>query len=90
MSETSRYFDCDLLIIDDLGAELTNQFTTSVLYQIINTRLNRGQATVISSNLSQSDFRKRYWDRITSRIFGEYTVLPFVGTDIRAQKLGRK
>ena len=89
-SDTSRYLDCDLLIIDDLGTEVSNQFTTSVLYHIINTRLNRKQATIINSNLSQTDFRKRYWDRITSRIFGEYLVLPFVGKDIRSQKLAKK
>ncbi len=86
---TSRYFSCDLLIIDDLGTEVNNQFTTSVLYNVINTRLNRKKATVISSNLTQADFRKRYWDRITSRVLGEYTVLPFLGTDVRAQKLNR-
>ncbi|MBQ7316159.1 MAG: ATP-binding protein [Clostridia bacterium] len=86
---TSRYFSCDLLIIDDLGTEVSNQFTTSVLYNVINTRLNRKKATIISSNLTQADFRKRYWDRITSRVLGEYTVLPFLGTDVRAQKLNR-
>ena len=90
ISDTSRYFDCDLLIIDDLGTEVSNQFTASVLYQVINSRLNRGQATLINSNLSQADFRKRYWDRITSRVFGEYTVLPVVGTDVRSQKVARK
>ncbi len=84
---TGRYFACDLLIIDDLGTEVTNQFTTSVLYHVINTRLNKKKATIISSNLTQADFRKRYWDRITSRVLGEYTVLPFLGTDIRSQKL---
>lgn len=89
INETSRYFDCDLLIIDDLGTEVANQFTASVLYHIINTRLNRAQATIINTNLSQAELRKRYWDRITSRIFGEYLVLPFRGTDIRSQKLGK-
>ena len=87
--DTSRYLSCDLLIIDDLGTEVTNQFTTSVLYHIINTRLSRKLSTVISSNLSQADFKKRYWDRITSRVLGEYTVLPFVGTDVRSQKLNK-
>ncbi len=85
--ETARYYDCDLLIIDDLGTEVTNQFTTSVLYNIINTRILRRLSTVISTNLTQEDFRKRYWDRITSRVLGEYTVLPFLGRDVRAQKL---
>lgn len=83
----NRYFDCDLLIIDDLGTEVTNQFTTSCLYDVINSRLNSKKPTIISTNLSQDEFRKRYWDRITSRVLGEYIVLPFCGTDIRSQKL---
>lgn len=87
---TTRYFGCDLLIIDDLGTEVANQFTTSVLYNLINTRINKKQATVINTNLTQDEFRKRYWDRITSRVLGEYTVLPFLGNDIRAQKLNRR
>lgn len=88
-SDIARYYDCDLLIIDDLGTEVTNQFTTSVLYNIVNTRLNHRRATIISTNLSQDEFRRRYYDRITSRVLGEYTVLPFLGQDIRAQKLAR-
>lgn len=86
----SRYFDCDLLIIDDLGTEVTNQFTTSCLYDIINSRLNLKKPVIISTNLSQDEFRRRYWDRITSRVLGEYSVYPFCGTDIRAQKLKNK
>lgn len=85
----NRYADCDLLIIDDLGTEVTNQFTVSVLYNLINTRLNRGLSTILSTNLDQKELHKRYWDRITSRIFGEYQPLIFVGTDVRAQKLCR-
>ncbi len=84
--DTERYFNCDLLIVDDLGTEVSNQFSTSVLYNIINTRILRRRATIINTNLTQEEFRKRYWDRITSRVLGEYTVLPFLGTDVRAQK----
>ncbi len=85
--DLEKYTECDLLIIDDLGTEVANQFTTSCLYNVINTRLNKKKQTVISTNLSQDEFRKRYWDRITSRVFGEYVILPFVGTDIRSQKI---
>ncbi len=84
-----RYFDCDLLIIDDLGIEVINQFTSSCLYDIINSRLNAKKPTIISTNLTQDEFRKKYWDRISSRVLGEYIVLPFCGTDIRSQKLRR-
>jgi DNA replication protein DnaC len=87
---TARYFDCDLLIIDDLGTEVSNQFTTSCLYNVINTRLNLRRPTIISTNLMQDELRRRYWDRITSRLFGEYKVLLFLGTDVRAQKVMRK
>ncbi len=85
----NRYFDCDLLIIDDLGIEVINQFTSSCLYDIINSRLNAKKPTIISTNLTQEEFRKKYWDRITSRVLGEYIVLPFCGTDIREQKTRR-
>lgn len=86
-ADTTRYYDCDLLIVDDLGTEINNQFTTSILYDIINTRLNRRQATIISTNLDSEEFRKRYWDRITSRVFGEYSILQFLGTDIRSKRI---
>ena len=85
--DISQYFSCDLLIIDDLGTEVINQFTVSCLYNVINMRLNRKKATMISTNLSQDEFRKKYWDRIASRVFGEFTVLPFCGIDVRSQKL---
>ena len=86
-SNVNRYYEVDLLIIDDLGTEVTNQFTTSALYNVINTRLNLHRPTIISTNLMQEELRRRYWDRITSRLFGEYRILLFLGTDVRAQKI---
>ena len=83
----SRYFDCDLLIIDDLGTEMTNQFTVACLYNIVNTRVNSRRATIINTNLTGAELRARYADRITSRLFGEFRPLLFGGKDIRAQKL---
>lgn len=85
-----KYFSCDLLIIDDLGTELINQFSTSCLYNIINSRLIRKKSTIINTNFTRDELRKKYQDRITSRIFGEYTVLPFLGTDIREKKIFKK
>ncbi len=84
---TSRYIGCDLLIIDDLGTEVINQFTLSCLYHVINTRLNLQKPTIASTNFSSADLRKAYSDRITSRLIGEFRVVPFYGTDIRKQKL---
>ncbi len=85
-SRSERYLDCDLLIMDDLGAELTNQFTVSALYNIINTRINLGKSMLISTNLGQKNLFERYDERITSRLFGEFDPYLFRGADIRAQK----
>ncbi len=82
-----RYTDCELLIIDDLGTEVVNQFTVSCIYNVINTRLNKKLPTILSTNLSPAEFRQKYWDRITSRVLGEYRILLFCGVDVRAQKI---
>ncbi len=84
--ETRRYLNCDLLILDDLGSELTTQFTQTALYELINTRLVAGRHTVISSNLSMQEVAQRYSPQIASRISGEYHDLFFFGQDIRALK----
>lgn len=84
--DVARYTECDLLIIDDLGTEVVNQFTISCLYHVLNTRLNRQKPTVISTNLSHAELRKNYTDRISSRLLGEYMQLPFCGVDVRMQK----
>ncbi len=85
--DVSRYIDCDLLIIDDLGTEVVNQFTLSSLYYVINTRLNLQKPMIISTNLKSAELRKTYTDRIASRLTGEFQVVPFYGTDVRKQKL---
>ncbi len=85
---TRRFYDAELLIVDDLGTEMTNQFTSSVFYNLLNDRLNRGNATVINTNLDPKDLKARYDDRIFSRIFGEFVTVPLIGTDVRRMKLG--
>lgn len=87
---TLKYFDCDLLIIDDVGTEMSNQFTVACLYNIINTRINNSKSMLISTNLSQKDILERFGERITSRLFGEFVALRFVGKDVRLQKAIRK
>ncbi len=84
---TDRYIECDLLIIDDLGTETVNQFTVSCLYHVINTRLNLQKPMLINTNLSGQELRKIYSDRITSRLTGEFFMIPFFGVDVRSQKI---
>ena len=86
-SVSSKYLECDLLIVDDLGTEFSTQFTVSCIYNLINTRYNRGLSTVISTNLDPVQLSKQYDDRIYSRLIGgNSTPLLFVGKDYRLSK----
>ena len=77
---------CELLIIDDLGTELNNSMTNAELFRCLDERLKKGQATVISTNLSLNELRDTYADRIASRIISEYQIIRFYGPDIRIRK----
>ena len=79
-------FDCDLLIIDDLGTELTNSFTSSRLFLCLNERIRKKKSTFISSNLQLQDIASVYSERVFSRISDSFTLLHLFGNDIRIQK----
>ncbi len=75
--------DCDLLIIDDLGTELSNSFINSRLFYYINDRILKDKSTIISTNLTPDKLMARYSDRIFSRIVHSYKMLKFFGNNIR-------
>ncbi len=79
-------FDCDFLIIDDLGTELVNSFVASELFHVLNERILRRKSTLISTNLSLGTFADTYSERVFSRISSNYTMLKLIGDDIRLQK----
>ena len=82
----SYIFDCDLLIIDDLGTELTNAFVASQLFLCINERILQKKSTIISTNLDMNAFRDTYTERVFSRISSHYTMRKLLGDDIRILK----
>lgn len=79
-------FNAYLLIIDDLGTENINSASSAELFNIINHRLVNKKPVIISTNLSLSDIKQLYSERIFSRIVGEYKFVPFFGPDIRILK----
>ena len=81
-----RMLDCDLMILDDLGTEMVPSVTVSALYTLINSRLNAGKKTIISTNCTDEELLRKYTPQICSRIKGEFLRLPFVGRDIRLLK----
>ena len=84
--EYQTLFNCDLLIIDDLGTELGNSFTTSQFFMCINERLLRRKSTIISTNLSLNQLLDQYSERSFSRISNYYQLLKLIGDDIRLLK----
>lgn len=86
ISAHQHIFDCDLLIIDDLGTEVPNSFTISQLFLIINERILREKSTIISTNLNMSQIMDLYSERTCSRISSNYTIMKLSGDDIRFKK----
>ncbi len=76
-------FECDLLVIDDLGTETVNNFTMSSLFTVINERHINKKSTIISTNLSPQALDETYTQRIYSRLVGDYTFCKLYGPDIR-------
>lgn len=89
ISAHRNIFDCDLLIIDDLGTELTNSFTTSQLFLCLNERILRKKSTIISTNLGMNQLADIYSERVLSRISSNYTLIKLFGADIRILKRRR-
>ncbi len=83
-------YGCEVLVIDDLGTEMTNNFVASQLFSLLNERDLRRKATIISTNLSLQELRDRYADRIFSRITSSYTLMKLTGPDIRVARKMRK
>lgn len=78
---------CDLLVLDDIGAEFNSPFVTSVLYDLINTRINERRSTILTTNFTDENaLMRRYGEKISSRLIGCCTLMPFFGEDIRIQK----
>ncbi len=86
----SDLLDAQLLIIDDLGTELTNSFTSSQLFQCVNDRLSARKCTLISTNLNLKEFASLYSERTFSRIYSSYRICKLTCRDIRIQKRFRK
>lgn len=80
-----------LLVIDDLGSEPSgSKYYDTFLYNIINGRINRSLPTIISTNLHADEIRRRYHNRLASRMLSDYLPVLFKGTDIRQQKASER
>ncbi len=83
---TQSILECDLLIIDDLGTELSNSWTNSQLFYCLNERLLRKKSTIITTNLTPSQLGREYTERIGSRLIENFRFISIPGGDIRRWK----
>ncbi len=84
-------FECELLIIDDLGTEMTNAFVASELFSCLNEREGRKKSTIITTNYSLEQLQNNYSDRIFSRVTSNFKLIKLSGPDIRkVKKLAKK
>ena len=89
-SEVEKLYDCDLLVIDDLGSEFITKNGVSFLFDLVNDRLINNKKIIINTNLEISQFSENYTVRLTSRIYEKFKIFGFKGEDIRIKKLLKK
>lgn len=84
---SQKYYQCDLLIMDDLGVENKSEYTISALTEIVNKRIVGKKPTIVTTNLVPPEIYKAYGSRLFSRFLGEFTPIHFVGKDVRMLKI---
>lgn len=85
-SQVEQLYNCDLLILDDLGTELPGSFVNAAFYSLLNQRLMEEKSMLISTNFAVNELAKRYTPQIASRLQGNFKVQIFAGEDIRVKK----
>lgn len=77
--------NCDLLIIDDLGAEQITDFSSTEFFTLLNKKILKKKKMLISTNLTLSMISQLYSERISSRLLGNFKLYKFYTDDIRIQ-----
>ena len=86
-SAIDNLYDCDLLIIDDLGSEADSRLNASVLFDVFDERISKGKKFIINTNLDLKEIGKVYSMRFMSRIMENFIICNFYGEDIRYKML---
>ena len=74
---------CNLLIIDDIGAEKPSEWVRERLLSFINARVSNGLSTIYTSNLSLEELENKMGQRVASRIKGSTKEIQLSGADRR-------
>ena len=89
--EMDTLMNADVLMIDDMGVEpLMENITIPQWFNLINERQLRGKGTILSTNLMEDELRRRYTERIASRLMNntQCRLIQFAGDDVRRRVNG--
>ena len=74
----------DLLHLDDLGAEKSNEWVLEQLYAIVNERWQEQRSMLVTTNLTDRDeLREQIGERTVSRLSEMCATIPIMGSDLR-------
>ncbi len=89
LEKVEELYECDMLVIDDLGTEPEGKNNPAYILELINERLMKNKKVIINTNLNFAGIEKNYTKRFSSRLIESFNVLLFFGKDIR-QKINKK
>lgn len=74
----------DLLVLDDLGAEQQTEWSTTKLFEVMDSR--SGKSTIYTTNLSSKELRQQMNDRNFSRLMENTEIIIMNGKDYRRRE----
>ena len=83
IDKVQELYECDMLVIDDLGTEPEGRNNASYLLELINERIMNNKKVILNTNLNFMGMEKNYTKRFSSRLIESFNVLLFFGRDIR-------
>lgn len=86
--ETQIYRECDLLVLDDIGAQIGRDWQQQELFKLINQRNSNGLITIYTSNSAPENLNVD--DRTKSRIMDKSIVILMPEESIRNRKAKEK
>lgn len=67
-SDIGQFMAAPVLVLDDLGAERTSEWTAEQMFRLADYRNKHCLPTVLTSNLDGKQLRERYGDRVIDRL----------------------
>lgn len=83
VDKVQELYECDMLVVDDLGTEPDGKNNPSYLLELINERIMNNKKVILNTNLNFIGMEKKYTKRFSSRLIESFNVLLFFGKDIR-------